>query len=508
MAAAAQSSTFKRPFYNMDNTGVSLYRDLKLKRRRILDLVGCDTDSCVSNESRRSMGSESSGYVSDCDQFSDASVESSNSPHNLMPVMEESSKVKSIDAQPSTVSGDKASNFAEKQRFEEFAMKVKVEANNSGNNNNNSNKLSNNNQYNHNNNSNNVVTSNSTPMNCNNHNASDIDNTNSDIGGNNHNNNNNNNNNNNGPVNMPFGVAYVGFPPGFVWHPQIIGDQSMRENMTTVNMIPVMTTVATPTVHTVPALLNTNSSGNNGVAEMSQINFVLEQPHQITGECMQPQNTQPQPQTQQIAVPNSSPNIANQPLIPRPGAYQICQYPYLNPSHKEFEQRVSEAKKPWVVTSGGNHPSYMCMTTVTATNGNPVPNGNENGPGSGNNNNGNNSNGNGMNSSSGNSSHQHHHHHHHYHSNSSSNVASNHHHHNNNSNNSSNSTPSSMYYTNSAQLNKESEMCCINDEPCNSILENEMKGMDADSDNEEPMICAICNDRATGLHYGIITCEG
>lgn len=29
-----------------------------------------------------------------------------------------------------------------------------------------------------------------------------------------------------------------------------------------------------------------------------------------------------------------------------------------------------------------------------------------------------------------------------------------------------------------------------------------------DSDGEEPMVCAICNDKATGLHYGIITCEG
>ena len=26
--------------------------------------------------------------------------------------------------------------------------------------------------------------------------------------------------------------------------------------------------------------------------------------------------------------------------------------------------------------------------------------------------------------------------------------------------------------------------------------------------NEEQMICMICEDKATGLHYGIITCEG
>ncbi|OWF49689.1 uncharacterized protein LOC110451376 [Mizuhopecten yessoensis] len=30
----------------------------------------------------------------------------------------------------------------------------------------------------------------------------------------------------------------------------------------------------------------------------------------------------------------------------------------------------------------------------------------------------------------------------------------------------------------------------------------------ADDELEEQLICAICNDRATGLHYGIITCEG
>ncbi|GFN82738.1 nuclear receptor subfamily 6 group a member 1-a [Plakobranchus ocellatus] len=29
-----------------------------------------------------------------------------------------------------------------------------------------------------------------------------------------------------------------------------------------------------------------------------------------------------------------------------------------------------------------------------------------------------------------------------------------------------------------------------------------------DSDSEDPLVCAICNDKATGLHYGIVTCEG
>ena len=29
-----------------------------------------------------------------------------------------------------------------------------------------------------------------------------------------------------------------------------------------------------------------------------------------------------------------------------------------------------------------------------------------------------------------------------------------------------------------------------------------------DHEDEEPLLCNICEDRATGLHYGIITCEG
>lgn len=27
-------------------------------------------------------------------------------------------------------------------------------------------------------------------------------------------------------------------------------------------------------------------------------------------------------------------------------------------------------------------------------------------------------------------------------------------------------------------------------------------------DDEQPLVCMICEDKATGLHYGIITCEG
>jgi len=32
--------------------------------------------------------------------------------------------------------------------------------------------------------------------------------------------------------------------------------------------------------------------------------------------------------------------------------------------------------------------------------------------------------------------------------------------------------------------------------------------MEEADEQEQPMVCMICDDRATGLHYGIITCEG
>ena len=37
-----------------------------------------------------------------------------------------------------------------------------------------------------------------------------------------------------------------------------------------------------------------------------------------------------------------------------------------------------------------------------------------------------------------------------------------------------------------------------NNEPTNRMIE----------EDDQPMICMICEDKATGLHYGIITCEG
>lgn len=32
--------------------------------------------------------------------------------------------------------------------------------------------------------------------------------------------------------------------------------------------------------------------------------------------------------------------------------------------------------------------------------------------------------------------------------------------------------------------------------------------MEEADEQDQPMVCMICDDRATGLHYGIITCEG
>lgn len=38
--------------------------------------------------------------------------------------------------------------------------------------------------------------------------------------------------------------------------------------------------------------------------------------------------------------------------------------------------------------------------------------------------------------------------------------------------------------------------------------ESAVGGAQEGDDEEQPMICMICEDKATGLHYGIITCEG
>ena len=38
------------------------------------------------------------------------------------------------------------------------------------------------------------------------------------------------------------------------------------------------------------------------------------------------------------------------------------------------------------------------------------------------------------------------------------------------------------------------------------------RGLDAPheptDEDDQPLVCMICEDKATGLHYGIITCEG
>ena len=40
------------------------------------------------------------------------------------------------------------------------------------------------------------------------------------------------------------------------------------------------------------------------------------------------------------------------------------------------------------------------------------------------------------------------------------------------------------------------------------LMPSSAEAAQEDSDGEEALVCAICCDRATGLHYGIITCEG
>ena len=37
---------------------------------------------------------------------------------------------------------------------------------------------------------------------------------------------------------------------------------------------------------------------------------------------------------------------------------------------------------------------------------------------------------------------------------------------------------------------------------------NGVLGLGEEDEEEPPMVCMICEDKATGLHYGIITCEG
>ncbi|XP_050521497.1 hormone receptor 4 isoform X2 [Daktulosphaira vitifoliae] len=41
-----------------------------------------------------------------------------------------------------------------------------------------------------------------------------------------------------------------------------------------------------------------------------------------------------------------------------------------------------------------------------------------------------------------------------------------------------------------------------------SVVVNSYHQMEEADEQDQPMVCMICDDRATGLHYGIITCEG
>lgn len=41
-----------------------------------------------------------------------------------------------------------------------------------------------------------------------------------------------------------------------------------------------------------------------------------------------------------------------------------------------------------------------------------------------------------------------------------------------------------------------------------AMSESAVSGAQEGDEEEQPMICMICEDKATGLHYGIITCEG
>lgn len=40
-----------------------------------------------------------------------------------------------------------------------------------------------------------------------------------------------------------------------------------------------------------------------------------------------------------------------------------------------------------------------------------------------------------------------------------------------------------------------------------TLFQELLEDMPPDED-EQPLVCMICEDKATGLHYGIITCEG
>jgi len=49
--------------------------------------------------------------------------------------------------------------------------------------------------------------------------------------------------------------------------------------------------------------------------------------------------------------------------------------------------------------------------------------------------------------------------------------------------------------------------------PASSVLSGNSSGQTSEGsgpvdEEDQPLVCMICEDKATGLHYGIITCEG
>ncbi|XP_053381300.1 uncharacterized protein LOC123566516 [Mercenaria mercenaria] len=63
-------------------------------------------------------------------------------------------------------------------------------------------------------------------------------------------------------------------------------------------------------------------------------------------------------------------------------------------------------------------------------------------------------------------------------------------------------------------LKRENQNECVRNASTSSVemqsvaMEELVRAPTPTYDNKYPMVCGICNDKATGLHYGIITCEG
>lgn len=78
---------------------------------------------------------------------------------------------------------------------------------------------------------------------------------------------------------------------------------------------------------------------------------------------------------------------------------------------------------------------------------------------------------------------------------------------------SSNSQPaaSNLAWTQQQQQQQHQQQRAIGDHKPLPLLTTIIGGAhhpDDQDEDDQPMICMICEDKATGLHYGIITCEG